>query len=114
MKKYPLKKKRRLSIAYIMIKNLNDTDSHLDGLRNLLKGSKIRVNLLPYNAMPDDKNTSASAERMQFFKHNLVISGISASIRKSRGTDISAACGLLASGLNNQVPSLTRPLGFIN
>jgi adenine C2-methylase RlmN of 23S rRNA A2503 and tRNA A37 len=36
---------------------------------------------------------------MQYFKHELVISGISASIRKSRGTDISAACGLLASGL---------------
>jgi 23S rRNA (adenine2503-C2)-methyltransferase len=114
MKKYPLKKKRRLSIAYVMIKNLNDTDSHLDGLRNLLKGSKIRVNLVPYNAGPDDRNTSASAERMQFFKHNLVISGISASVRKSRGNDISAACGLLASDLNNQVPSLTRPSEFIN
>jgi adenine C2-methylase RlmN of 23S rRNA A2503 and tRNA A37 len=36
---------------------------------------------------------------MQHFKHNLVVSGISASIRKSRGTDISAACGLLAAGL---------------
>jgi adenine C2-methylase RlmN of 23S rRNA A2503 and tRNA A37 len=36
---------------------------------------------------------------MQLFKHNFILSGISASIRKSRGTDISAACGLLASGL---------------
>jgi adenine C2-methylase RlmN of 23S rRNA A2503 and tRNA A37 len=36
---------------------------------------------------------------MIYFKHNLVISGISASIRKSRGVDISAACGLLAAGL---------------
>jgi adenine C2-methylase RlmN of 23S rRNA A2503 and tRNA A37 len=36
---------------------------------------------------------------MQYFKHNLVISGISASIRKSRGADISAACGLLALGM---------------
>ena len=43
------------------------------------------------------------AERMQFFKHDLVISGISASIRKSRGSDISAACGLLAKGLDRGV-----------
>ena len=43
--------------------------------------------------VPYDINASSSAERMQFFKHNLVISGISASIRKSRGIDISAACG---------------------
>jgi adenine C2-methylase RlmN of 23S rRNA A2503 and tRNA A37 len=33
------------------------------------------------------------------FKHELVISGIPASVRKTRGGDISAACGLLASGL---------------
>ena len=42
---------------------------------------------------------SSSPERMQYFKHELVISGISASIRKSKGIDVSAACGLLASGL---------------
>ena len=99
MKNFPLKKRRRLSIAYIMIKNLNDTDSHLEELKAILKGSKIRVNLLSYHPGNNDKNCSSPAERMQFFKHNLIISGISASIRKSRGIDISAACGLLAAGL---------------
>ena len=99
MKNFPLKKRRRLSIAYIMIKNLNDTDSHLEELKSILKGSKIRVNLLSYHPGNNDKNCSSPAERMQFFKHNLIISGISASIRKSRGADISAACGLLAAGL---------------
>jgi 23S rRNA (adenine2503-C2)-methyltransferase len=99
MKNFPLKKRRRLSLAYIMIKNLNDTDSHLEELKSILKGSKIRVNLLPYHPGNIDKNCSSPAERMQFFKHNLIISGISASIRKSRGADISAACGLLAAGL---------------
>src|SRR5664280_304717 len=43
MKNFPLKKRRRLSIAYIMIKNLNDTDSHLEELKAILKGSKIRA-----------------------------------------------------------------------
>lgn len=99
MKNYPIKKKRRLSMAYVMIDNVNDSDRHLDGLKRLLQGSKIRVNLLPYHTARNDENTSSSTERMQYFKHNLVLSGISASIRRSRGTDISAACGLLASSL---------------
>jgi len=99
MRNYPVKKKRRLSLAYVMIKDMNDTDSHFEGLKILLYGSKIRVNLLPYHSVRNDPNTSSSAERMQYFKHNLVVSGISASIRKSRGIDISAACGLLATDL---------------
>ncbi|HUX55947.1 MAG TPA: 23S rRNA (adenine(2503)-C(2))-methyltransferase RlmN [Bacteroidales bacterium] len=99
LKKYPIRKKRRLSIAYVMIKDLNDSDAHLEGLKALIKGSEIRVNLIPYHQIKNDKHISSSIERMQDFKHNLVVSGISASIRKSRGSDISAACGLLATGL---------------
>ncbi|MCX6321734.1 MAG: 23S rRNA (adenine(2503)-C(2))-methyltransferase RlmN [Bacteroidia bacterium] len=99
MKNFPVKKKRRLSLAYVMIKDLNDTDSHIERLKILLNGSKIRVNLLPYHSVRNDPNTSSSVERMQYFKHNLIVSGISASIRKSRGIDISAACGLLGTGL---------------
>lgn len=94
-----LRKKRRLTLSYVMIGGLNDTDSHLEGLKNMLSGSGIRINLLPYHPVEGDCNISSSPERMQHFKHNLVISGIPASIRKSRGSDISAACGLLASGL---------------
>lgn len=96
IKNFPLKKKRRLSIAYVMIKDLNDSDYHLEELKSILKGSAIRVNLLSYHTVPGEQKSSSSIERMQVFKHKLIISGVSASIRKSRGTDISAACGLLA------------------
>jgi 23S rRNA (adenine2503-C2)-methyltransferase len=99
LRNYPVIKKRRFSIAYVMIKDVNDTDRHLDELKAMLGGSNIRVNLLPYHPVKGDPNVSSSDERMFYFKHNLVISGISASIRTSRGADISAACGLLASGL---------------
>jgi 23S rRNA (adenine2503-C2)-methyltransferase len=102
MKSYPLMKKRRFSIAYVMMSDVNDTDRHLEALKRLLKDSPIRVNLIPYHHIGDDHNRSSTKARMEFFKHNLVISGISASIRKSRGEDISAACGLLASGLDNK------------
>jgi 23S rRNA (adenine2503-C2)-methyltransferase len=100
MKEYTPGKKRRLSVAYVMIKNRNDTDAHLEELIKLFKGSEIRINLLPYHPIPADSNISSGNERMEYFKQNLVTSGISASIRKSRGTDICAACGLLATGLD--------------
>jgi 23S rRNA (adenine2503-C2)-methyltransferase len=99
MKGFPVKKGRRLTMAYVMISGLNDTDLHLDGLIGLLKGSGIRVNLLPYHKLQGDKYESSSSERMLQFKHSLVLSGISASVRRSRGLDISAACGLLAAGI---------------
>jgi 23S rRNA (adenine2503-C2)-methyltransferase len=99
IKNYPVVKKRRMSVAYIMISNINDTEMHLEGLKNLLRGSKIRVNLLPFHSVPGNNNISSSPERMEQFKHELVMSGISASIRKSRGIDVSAACGLLATGM---------------
>jgi len=102
MKNFRAKRKRRLSLAYLMVKDMNDTDSHLEELKSILMGSAIRVNLLPYHSVLNDQICSSSAERMQFFKHNLTVSGISASIRKSRGADISAACGLLASGLKKR------------
>lgn len=102
MRDYPLKKKRRISIGYVMIENLNDTDRHLNGLKELLSGSHIRINLIPYHPLPDDNNTSTSAEKMQKFRHELMISGISASVRKSRGIDISAACGLLSAGMKKK------------
>ncbi|HEX2921376.1 MAG TPA: 23S rRNA (adenine(2503)-C(2))-methyltransferase RlmN [Bacteroidales bacterium] len=96
LKGYTLRRKRRVTLSYIMIKGLNDTNQHLQELKNLLKDSDIRVNLLPYHIIAGDCNESSTPERMQIFKHELVISGISASVRKSRGVDISAACGLLA------------------
>jgi 23S rRNA (adenine2503-C2)-methyltransferase len=99
MKSFPVMKKRRLSLTYVMIKGLNDSDAHLLSLKNLVGNSGIRINLLPYHPHPADQRESSSPERMHFFKHSLVTSGISASIRKSRGSDISAACGLLASAL---------------
>jgi 23S rRNA (adenine2503-C2)-methyltransferase len=99
LKDCKLKKGRRLSVAYVMMSGLNDSDAHLNELISMLKGSFIRVNLLPFHSTGEGEMNSSSAEQMQYFKHNLIISGISASVRRSRGSDISAACGLLAAGM---------------
>jgi 23S rRNA (adenine2503-C2)-methyltransferase len=101
MKEAKLKKGRRLTIAYVMINGINDSDKHLQELISLLRGSSVRVNLLPYHSVGSDDKVSSAPEKMQAFKHKLVTSGISASVRRSRGEDISAACGLLAAGLGS-------------
>lgn len=101
--RYKIYKKRRISLAYIMIDGVNDSDAHLQELIAILKGSTVRLNLLPFHNIDNDNRRSSSEEKMQYFKHNLIISGVSASVRKSRGADISAACGLLASGLEKRV-----------
>jgi len=98
MTDFTLTKKRRFSLAYVMIKDLTDSDRHLEGIKKLVKDSGIRVNLLQFHPTGNSQLVSSSAERMQYFRHNLTVSGVSASVRKSRGADISAACGLLASG----------------
>jgi 23S rRNA (adenine2503-C2)-methyltransferase len=96
MKNIKLKKNRRLSVAYMMIDGVNDSEKHLHELILLIKDSVIRVNLLPFHKQPDSTLNPSPHERIQYFKHSLVCAGVSASIRKSRGGDIAAACGLLA------------------
>ena len=99
MSLFPIRRKRRLSIAYVMIKGFNDSENHLQELKKVLGGLNIRINLLPYHSTNDGIYTSSTPERLHQFKHELVLSGISESVRKARGADIDAACGLLASGL---------------
>ena len=96
LKDFKVQRKRRFTVAYVMIRDKNDTDSHLEELRILLSGTGIRVNLLAYHRVGDDCYFSSDNETMLRFKHLLVTSGIGASVRKSRGTDIGAACGMLA------------------
>jgi len=93
---------RRFTVAYVMIKGKNDTDKHLEELKRLLSGSGIRVNLLPYHRPGTDGDYSSDSETMMRFKHLLVTSGVGASVRKSRGLDIEAACGMLAAGRTKQ------------
>jgi len=98
MKGYDNSRRRRFTVAYVMIKGKNDTGRHLEELRRLLHGTGIRVNLLPYHPLPGDIEASADEETMMQFRHLLVTSGIGASVRRSRGADIAAACGMLAAG----------------
>lgn len=96
VKGYTLRKHRRFTVAYLMIKGVNDTERHLAELKRLLSFYGVRVNLLPYHPVEADGHQGTDHETMMRFKHQLVTSGIEATVRRSRGTDIDAACGMLA------------------
>lgn len=104
MKSFTARRKRRFSIAYVMMAGINDSDRHLEELIKILGNSRIRINLLPYHNSCSNKLASSTMERMIHFRNELNASGISASVRKSRGQDINAACGLLASDLGKEEP----------
>jgi 23S rRNA (adenine2503-C2)-methyltransferase len=95
MKSEPQANKRRFTIAYMMIEGVNDSDKHLEALTQLIAGSSVRVNLLKYHPHGNLPFIPSPFAKMHYFKSRLLASGISASIRKSRGEDISAACGML-------------------
>ncbi len=97
LRKQELNNQRKLSFEYIMFGGLNDTDRHLKGLALLLKDMRCRINLIRYNAIPGDAFNSSSGNRMEYFKEELNKAGIITTIRKSKGQDIFAACGMLSS-----------------
>ncbi len=87
---------RRLTVEYTMFDGLNDDLRHADALARLLRGSDARVNLIRFHRTPGFEGAPASQKVMEAFRDRLNDSGIIATIRASRGEDITAACGMLA------------------
>ena len=87
---------RRISIEYICFEGVNDSPRHRRELVRILQGLKTRVNLIHYHAIPGSPLRGSSEKVMEEFQGALVEKGIPASVRRSRGEDIQAACGLLS------------------
>ncbi len=87
---------RRLSIEYIMWRDVNDDLRAANALARLIKGTAARVNLIRFHAIPDSNLRPSTPERMEAFRDRLNALGVTATIRASRGEDIMAACGMLA------------------
>ncbi len=96
MKQIDLKKRQYFTIEYIMINNLNVDKRHANELVRIMHGVKFKVNLIPYNNNPFCDYTSATSEEMEEFHAQLKKKQIVANLRKSKGSDILAACGQLA------------------
>ncbi len=84
---------RRISFEYSLIEGVNDTDESADELISLLGGKNCHVNLIPINEIAErDFKKSRFAQR---FQKRLINGGINATIRRTLGADINAACGQL-------------------
>lgn len=97
LRRYEWRGQRRLSFEYIMFDTLNDTERHLSGLKNMLKGLHCRVNLIRYHAIPELQFKTTNERTMIHFRDSLTDNNLIATIRRSRGQDIEAACGMLSS-----------------
>lgn len=93
---YDFAHQRRLSLEYIMWRGVNDDVAHADMLVNLIGRIPCRVNLIRFHQVPGVELYPASEDRMLMFRSYLNSKGITATIRASRGEDIAAACGMLA------------------
>lgn len=88
---------RRVTIEYILLKGINDTEDHAHKLGKLLQGVKVNVNLIPYNPI----GASYGFERpdniaITKFMDTVSSYGKKVTVRVERGVDIAAACGQLA------------------
>ena len=96
LRDYDFAHQRRLSVEYIMWAGLNDDEAHSDALAKLLEGQKVRVNLIRFHAIPGSELKTSDERRMTAFRDRLNSLGVTCTIRRSRGEDIMAACGMLA------------------
>jgi len=95
--KYDFAHQRRLSVEYICFQWFNDDIQHAEKLRELLPDEHVRVNLIRYHPVPGvEKLRTSSDERMAYFRDYLNSKGVTCTVRRSRGEDIMAACGMLA------------------
>ena len=97
---YLEKTNRRITLEYILLKDINDRREHALELANLIRKEKNRVNinLIPYNPVDEHSQYHRSEHQtMLAFYDILKKEGINCSIRLEHGTDIDAACGQLRS-----------------
>ena len=95
LKKYVDKTGRRITIEYLLAKDLNDTPQAAKELAEYLSDIKCNVNLIPYNPTAKNDYQRPSNNTIQKFKYLLEHSGKKVTIRLERGADIDAACGQL-------------------
>lgn len=100
IKKYINKTNRRVTIEYILIKNLNDKKEHAIELAKLLRGMNVYVNLIPYNEVNENPFKRSDKDIMNIFYDTLKKQKLNVTLRQEQGHDIDAACGQLRSNMN--------------
>jgi 23S rRNA (adenine2503-C2)-methyltransferase len=92
---------RRVYIEYVMLAGVNDSPAQARLLAELLGRDSFKVNLIPYN--PTGSFDGSSRDAIAAFKHELDRSRVPSTVRLTRGRDIDAACGQLASAPRGRI-----------
>jgi len=93
---YAARTKRRVSIEYALIKDINDQEWRADLLGKMIKNKLVHVNLIPLNPTPGSKWTASRPEDERAFVRRLEYHGVPVTVRDTRGREIDGACGQLA------------------
>ncbi len=95
VKKFPVDTRKKVMFEYLVIKDKNDDIKSADILVKLLKDIDAKVNLIFFNPFEGTSYQRPSNNSMVRFRDRLISKGLIATIRESKGIDISAACGQL-------------------
>jgi 23S rRNA (adenine2503-C2)-methyltransferase len=96
LRNYPATKRKSITMEYVMLHEVNDTPDDLKRLPQLLKGMHAKLNLIPYNDNTGLPFKSPPKKWVDTWQRSLNERGINTRVRWSKGMDISAACGQLA------------------
>ena len=106
---YPgLSNARRITFEYVMLKDVNDTDSDARELVRLLAGIPAKINLIPFNPWPGSPYVCADWKRIEAFADIVNRAGYASPVRTPRGRDIMAACGQLKSESVKQTAAVRK------
>lgn len=95
LKYYHQKTKKRFTLEYVMLGNVNDSEKDARDLALFCKNFPVKINLIEYNAVEGSGYSPATETRVQAFVSTLERKNLVVNVRKSRGKDIDAACGQL-------------------
>jgi 23S rRNA (adenine2503-C2)-methyltransferase len=96
LRRYPLPKRRRITIEYTLVAGQNDTPEEAKRLAALLRGIPVKINLIPMNPIEASTLGPTNLTGVLAFQRVLLDAGYSVWIRRRRGDDVDAACGQLA------------------
>ncbi len=94
-RRYYEKTSRRIHFEYAMIDGVNDSLQNAEALLQLLKGLPAHVNLIPLNHVEESPLKPSSKAAVAAFQKALEKGGVTATVRRTLGSDIDASCGQL-------------------
>lgn len=96
LRDFPLDRRQRITIEYVLLKGVNDSLDDARRLPELLRGIPVKLNLIPWNPHPEADFQRPEKQTVAAFQAECMRLGFTTYVRKTRGDDISAACGQLA------------------